>query len=113
MPETVVGVQRRGDSQGEWITLALLEGRGTSSDLRTGLPKQMIEIHEAMRLQVMVEAKIEVLSKIYARQPALQELVGKGWLLLSAKDPDSEQIQVFIPDKGFVPWNGQRKEIAR
>lgn len=86
---------------------------GTSSDLRTGLPKQMIEIHEAMRLQVLVEAKVEVLGKIYARQPALQELVGKGWLLLSAKDPDSEQIQVFNPDKGFVPWDGQRHEIPQ
>jgi len=84
---------------------------GTSSDLRTGLPKQMIEIHEAMRLQVLVEAKIEVLGKIYQRQPALQELVGKGWLLLSAKDPDSEQIHVFKPDKGFVPWDGQQSDI--
>lgn len=84
---------------------------GTSSDLRTGLPKQMIEIHEAMRLQVLVEAKIDVLTKIYLRQPALQELVGKGWLLLSAKDPDSAQIHVFIPDKGFVPWEGQQSEL--
>lgn len=84
---------------------------GANSDLRTGLPKQMIEIHEAMRLQVLVEAKIEVLTKIYMRQPALQELVGKGWLLLSAKDPDSDQIQVFVPEKGFVPWDGQRSDL--
>ena len=84
---------------------------GTSGDLRTGLPKQMIEIHEAMRLQVVVEAKIETLTKIYMRQPPLQELVGKGWLLLSAKDPDSEQISVFVPDKGFIPWTGQQTEL--
>ena len=84
---------------------------GTTSDLRTGLPKQMIEIHEAMRLQVLVEAKTDVLTKIYMRQPALQELVGNGWLLLSAKDPDSAQIHVFIPEKGFVPWEGQQNEL--
>ena len=84
---------------------------GTTSDLRTGLPKQMIEIHEAMRLQVLVEAKTDVLTKIYLRQPALQELVGNGWLLLSAKDPDSAQIHVFIPDKGFVLWEGQQSEL--
>ena len=71
---------------------------GTSSDLRTGLPKQMIEIHEAMRLQVVVEASIEVLTRIYQRQPPLQELIGNGWLLLSAKDPDSGAIHVFTPD---------------
>ncbi len=80
---------------------------GSSSDLRTGLPLQMIEIHEAMRLQVVVEASTEILTKIYLRQPPLQELVGNGWLLLSAKDPDSEAISVFIPGKGFVPWQGQ------
>jgi uncharacterized protein YbcC (UPF0753/DUF2309 family) len=82
----------------------VMEGAG--SDLRTGLPKQMIEIHEAMRLQVVVEAKIEVLTRIYQRQPALQELIGNGWLLLSAKDPDSDSIQVFTPGKGFEPWRG-------
>lgn len=84
---------------------------GSSSDLRTGLPLQMIEIHEAMRLQVVVEASTEVLTNIYLRQPPLQELVGNGWLLLSAKDPDSGAISIFIPDKGFVPWQGQASEL--
>jgi len=77
---------------------------GTESDLRTGLPYQMIGIHEAMRLQVLVEAKIDTLTKIYQRQPALQELVGNGWLLLSAKDPESETIHTFDPKKGWVLW---------
>ena len=84
---------------------------GTGSDLRTGLPRQMIEIHEAMRLQVLVEASTDVLTRIYQRQPALQELVGLGWLLLSAKDPDSAQIHVFDPAKGFVPWDGQGETL--
>jgi uncharacterized protein YbcC (UPF0753/DUF2309 family) len=79
---------------------------GTSSDLRTGLPKQMIEIHEAMRLQVVIEASVEVVTEIYKRQPPLQELIGNGWLLLSVKDPDSETIQVFTPGAGFTPWRG-------
>jgi uncharacterized protein YbcC (UPF0753/DUF2309 family) len=84
---------------------------GTNSDLRTGLPKQMIEIHEAMRLQVMVEAKIDMLTEIYMRQPPLQELVGNGWLLLSAKDPESEQIHIFDPTSGWVEWNGERTPL--
>jgi len=79
---------------------------GASSDLRTGLPKQMIEIHEAMRLQVIVEARTDVLAAIYGRQPELQELVGNGWLLLSAIDPDTGAITVFSPATGFVPWKG-------
>lgn len=86
---------------------------GTASDLRTGLPRQMIEIHEAMRLQVLVEAKTETLAAIYQRQPPLQQLIGKGWLLLSAKDPDSDAIQVFDPERGFVPWDGGGEAPAR
>ena len=83
---------------------------GSNGDLRTGLPRQMIEIHEAMRLQIVVEHSIEVLTKIYTAQPALQELIGKGWILLSAKDPDSNKITQFKPDKGFVPWTGKQEK---
>ncbi len=77
---------------------------GTSSDLRTGLPQQMVEVHEAMRLQLIVEAKTSVLERIYAEQPSLQELIAGGWLHLSAKDPDSEAIHVFERGIGFVRW---------
>lgn len=86
---------------------------GTTSDLRTGLPQQMIEIHEAMRLQVVVEASIEILGKIYGRQPVLQELVGNGWLLLSAVDPDTGVISVFKPDAGFETWQGNITSLPR
>lgn len=79
---------------------------GASSDLRTGLPLQMIEIHEAMRLQVMVEAKTAVLEQIYQRQPALRELIANGWILLSSVDPDTGDIFQFEPGRGFVRWQG-------
>jgi hypothetical protein len=77
---------------------------GSSGDLRTGLPQQMTEIHEPMRLQLLVEAKTEVLNAIYSRQPAIQQLVGNSWVLLSAKDPESEKIHTFDPIKGWVLW---------
>ncbi|MBT2969603.1 MAG: DUF2309 domain-containing protein [Candidatus Thiodiazotropha sp. (ex Ctena orbiculata)] len=86
---------------------------GASSDLRTGLPKQMIEVHEAMRLLVIVEAKTDMLTTIYTRQPPLQELVGNGWLLLAAKDPDSERIDLFDPARGWVEWQGAVTPLPR
>jgi hypothetical protein len=86
---------------------------GTSSDLRTGLPRQMIEIHEAMRLLVIVEARIEVLTAIYQRQPSLQELIGNGWLLLAAKDPGAPRLHVFDPATGWVPWTAPRTPPSR
>ncbi|MEY3289771.1 MAG: hypothetical protein RLZZ419_2013 [Pseudomonadota bacterium] len=84
---------------------------GTSSDLRTGLPQQMIEIHEAMRLQLLVEAKTSVLERIYANQESLRELIGGNWIHLSTKDPDSGEIFIFEPDTGFVLWQTEAKDL--
>jgi hypothetical protein len=42
---------------------------GAASDLRTGLPKQMTEIHEPVRLHLIVEATPEMLTQI-CRAPA-------------------------------------------
>lgn len=84
---------------------------GTSSDLRTGLTKQMIEIHEPLRLQVLVEAKTEILGQIYERQASIRELVGGGWILLSAVDPDTAEISVFERGVGFVPWQPEKKHV--
>ena len=86
---------------------------GASSDLRTGLPVQMIEIHEAMRLLVMVEAKTEILGEIYQRQPMIQELVGNRWIQLAAIDPEDGEISFFVAGKGFVPWLGTQQELAK
>ncbi|WP_306304554.1 putative inorganic carbon transporter subunit DabA, partial [Methylogaea oryzae] len=60
---------------------------GGASDLRTGLPKQMVEIHEAMRLLVVTEHKPEVVAAIYGRQPPLRELIGNAWLQVATVDP--------------------------
>jgi uncharacterized protein YbcC (UPF0753/DUF2309 family) len=78
---------------------------GTSSDLRTGLPRQMIEIHEAMRLLVVVEAATETLTRIYQRQPPLQELVGNGWVQLVAMDPDDGSLHRYLPVQGWIEWH--------
>ena len=79
---------------------------GADSDLRTGLPWQMVEIHEAMRLLVVVEQTPELLSAIVARQPALQELVGNGWIILAAKSPSTAAIHTWCPRRGWRPWSG-------
>ena len=84
---------------------------GAASDLRTGLPRQMIEVHEAMRLLVVVEAKLEVLTAIYSRQPPLQELIGNGWLILAAMDPDSGVLHLFRPESGWEAWEGEDRAL--
>jgi len=78
---------------------------GAHSDLRTGLPAQMTEIHEPMRLQLIVESRMEVLGEIYGRQPAIQQLLDGAWVHLIAMDPDSGAFNLFVPGTGFVLWD--------
>jgi len=80
---------------------------GASSDLRTGLPKQMIEIHEAMRLLVVIEQETDLITKIYQRQPPLQKLVGNEWVVLAAKSPSSGTLHLFDPKHGWVLWQSR------
>jgi len=85
--------------------------QGAGSDLRTGLPKQMIEIHEAMRLLVVVEQTLDIITAVYQRQPPLQELVGNGWVIVAAKDPDTGAIHQFDPVRGWQPWSGNAAKV--
>lgn len=88
---------------------------GADSDLRTGLPWQMVEIHEPMRLLVVVEQTPAVLSAIVERQPPLQELIGNAWIVLAAKDPVSGAIAQYCPRHGWLPWSGKAvlPQVAR
>ena len=78
---------------------------GAHSDLRTGLPRQMTEVHEAMRLQLVVDAPMARLGEIYGRQPAIQELLNGQWVHLIAHDPETGAFNMFVPGTGFVEWN--------
>lgn len=68
---------------------------GHASDLRTGLPWQMVEIHEPVRMLTIVEAKPETLIRVLERRPSVAPLVLNEWILLVAMDPDSSDLFVF------------------
>lgn len=80
---------------------------GADSDLRTGLPWQMVEIHEPMRLLVVVEQAPVVLTEILKRQPPLQELINNEWIVLASKSPQSAAIHLYNPRRGWLPWSGK------
>lgn len=77
---------------------------GASSDLRTGLPAQMIEIHEPVRLQLVIENRPAMLAAILERQPSVAELVVNHWVQVISLDPDTGDLAVFVPGRGFEPW---------
>lgn len=76
---------------------------GHQSDLRTGLPLQMVEIHEPMRLLLIVDATPEALLAVAGRQPEVAELVLNQWIQLVAADPVTGAMHVF-EDGRFVPY---------
>lgn len=83
---------------------------GHSSDLRTGLPWQMVELHEPVRLLVIVEATPERLTGILQRQAGLRALVERRWILLAAFDPEACRAW-FYDEQGFVPYTPESTEL--
>lgn len=76
---------------------------GHQSDLRTGLPIQMVELHEAMRLLLIVEATPDALLAVAGRQPEVRELAVNGWVQLVSVDPETGAMNE-LRDGGFVPY---------
>ena len=76
---------------------------GHQSDLRTGLPLQMVEIHEPMRLLLIVDATPEALLAVAGRQAEVAELAVNEWVQLVSCDPDTGAMMIF-EDGGFVPY---------
>jgi hypothetical protein len=75
---------------------------GHQSDLRTGLPWQMVEIHEPLRLLTIVEARPERLLAIAAQNPTIGRLVTGQWVQLIAWDPDEDRMWRYTA-AGFIP----------
>ena len=85
---------------------------GTSGDLRTGLPRQMVEIHEAMRLLMVVEADAARVDGVLARQPGLAEWVRGGWVQLAVKPPGGSTLSRYLPGLGWRRWQGPTEPAA-
>ncbi len=93
------------------ITALLGVMDGHASDLRTGLPWQMVEIHEPMRLLVVVESAADRLRRIVARDQDLARLVQNRWIRLAAWTPDAGALSVFTR-RGFVRHEPDSVKLA-
>lgn len=68
---------------------------GAASDLRTGLPWQMVEIHEPVRLMIVCEVAADVMFRILERNPMMMKLVAGQWVQLAVLDPHSQTMHLF------------------
>lgn len=77
---------------------------GHASDLRTGLPWQMVEIHEPVRILFVVETTPDRLENVITASASLKELVKNRWMRFAAIDPSSTRIHVRR-DEGFEEFH--------
>lgn len=68
---------------------------GAASDLRPGLPWQMVEIHEPMRILFVIETTPEAMAGVIAGDETIARLVGNGWVQVATLDPTSESARLY------------------
>jgi uncharacterized protein YbcC (UPF0753/DUF2309 family) len=85
---------------------------GYLSDLRTGLPWQMVEIHEPVRSLFVIETTPEVMLRIMGRNEGIRRLCAHGWINLTVIDPQTRAVSVFR-DGAFRPYRLQSHELPR
>lgn len=73
---------------------------GSQSDLRIGMARQMIEIHEPIRNMTIIEAPLERVQTLFDSHPRLRNIMYNHWLRLVVCDPVSKQWYLF-GDKEF------------
>ncbi|MGB8889257.1 MAG: DUF2309 domain-containing protein [Candidatus Korobacteraceae bacterium] len=77
---------------------------GHASDLRTGLPWQMVEIHEPVRILFVVETTPDRLERVIEDNTALKQLLENRWVRLATIDPASARVHVHR-DSGFEEFH--------
>lgn len=68
---------------------------GVEGDLRTGLPSQMIEVHEPARLLLVVEQTSAIADLAIGKLGPLREWLDNEWLRLAACHPQPRELRFF------------------
>jgi uncharacterized protein YbcC (UPF0753/DUF2309 family) len=76
---------------------------GADGDLRTGLPYQMVEIHDPIRLMMIVEQYPDLVLEVLKSNPATYEWVKNYWVHFVVIDPKTRALLRF-KDEGFVEY---------
>ena len=77
---------------------------GHASDLRTGLPWQMVEIHEPVRILFVVETAPDRMEQVIETNIAFKRLLQNRWIRLATIDPASARVHVYR-DRGFEEFH--------
>ncbi|MES2478365.1 MAG: DUF2309 domain-containing protein [Bacteroidota bacterium] len=86
---------------------------GIDGDLRPGLPSQMIEVHDPVRLLMIVEHLPEVVLNTIKRNPATYEWYRNDWITLVVVHPETKEMYLF-KNENFKPYStvSQKPEMV-
>ncbi len=76
---------------------------GIDGDLRPGLPLQMIEVHDPLRLLMIVEQFPEIVINVIKRSNALYQWFENEWIHLVVVHPESHTLYRF-KDEVFTEY---------
>ncbi|MEX2169181.1 MAG: DUF2309 domain-containing protein [Pirellulales bacterium] len=85
---------------------------GAMSDMRPGLPWQMVEIHEPVRLLFVMEATPAAMLSIMSRNEDIGRLCRNHWVQLATLDPQSNALHVF-DGREFVKYRPEKPLLPR
>lgn len=74
---------------------------GSQGDLRIGLARQMVEIHEPIRNLTLIEAPLGKVKTLFDSYPRLRNILRQHWLRLSVHDPENGKWYLY----GHGNWN--------
>ncbi len=91
---------------------------GQSGDLRTGLPKQTVEVHEPVRVLLVIEARPSSVEYAMSQHAEVNQIIRNGWVRVATIDPDDGAVhfytqgtfQPYIPEPGRLPTVSTSRE---
>lgn len=84
---------------------------GIDGDLRPGLPSQMIEVHDPVRLLMIVEHYPEIVLKVIQQDSSTYEWFANQWIHLIAFHPDNRDLFVFYNNQ-FTKYEPIKNALA-
>lgn len=82
----------------------------SDGDLRPGLPWQMIEVHDPVRLMIIVEHFPEVVLKVIQSVPEMYEWFINEWVHLSVVNPETDEV-FYFKEGQFVSYQPMTNKI--
>lgn len=83
---------------------------GSQSDLRIGLARQMVEIHEPIRNLTLIEAPLARVQNLFDNHPRLRNILYQHWMRLVVLDPETKQWHIF-GQKEFIPLTFEQSRL--